>query len=200
LNKILLHYFIFNFFFNKAFVHLNENKIQVKANNLVPLSVVLDKVKDPGNMGTIIRTAVAVGFRNVFITKESAHVWSPKVLRSAMGAHFHIKIVNEIDNSSNNKLEEYFKSKQVVMCYADSKQKPESMCYTKLGKNIQLSKVNHVCLVIGNETKGVSEWVFKFGQEFEQKFVVKVPSAVESLNCSIAFAVIAYELRRLFKV
>ena len=57
-----------------------------------PVTVILDQVSDPGNMGTIIRTAAAAGCRNVITTKGSVDPWDPKVLRSAMGGHFHIPI------------------------------------------------------------------------------------------------------------
>jgi TrmH family RNA methyltransferase len=55
-------------------------------------SVALDGVQDPGNVGSILRSAAAAGFSQVLLSSDCAHAWSPKVLRSAMGAHFLIDI------------------------------------------------------------------------------------------------------------
>ena len=54
--------------------------------------LIIDQIRDPGNLGTLIRTASAAGVDAVFITHGSAEPFSPKVVRSAMGAHFHIPI------------------------------------------------------------------------------------------------------------
>ena len=55
-------------------------------------SVYLDRLQDPGNVGTILRTCAATGVRRVFTAPGTAWCWSPKVLRAAMGAHFHVHL------------------------------------------------------------------------------------------------------------
>lgn len=161
--------------------------------NRINLSVLLDKVKDPGNMGTIIRTAAAIGCDRIFVTSESANPWSPKVLRSAMGAHFHVKI---LDRLKRDELSGLLTSKRLV--FADSKPEIKSIPFTSLHKKIASS--DDVCLVVGNETKGISEQLYELNKT-SSPIIARIPleKSIESLNCSIAFAVIAFELQRILK-
>ncbi|XP_077579124.1 rRNA methyltransferase 3A, mitochondrial [Stigmatopora nigra] len=62
----------------------------------VPLSLICDNVRDPGNMGTILRCAAAAGCHQVLLTKGCVDLWEPKVLRAAMGAHFHLPIYSNL--------------------------------------------------------------------------------------------------------
>ena len=63
-------------------------------------AVFLDGVQDPGNVGTILRTAAAFGIRRVLTSPQTADVWSPKVIRAAMGAHFVLTIDRDVDSQS----------------------------------------------------------------------------------------------------
>jgi len=67
-------------------------------------SVVLDRVQDAGNVGSILRSAAAFGFRQVLALKGSAALWSPKVLRAGMGAHFGLELIEGVDPSQVFKL------------------------------------------------------------------------------------------------
>lgn len=171
---------------------MSYKKTQAHITNRLRLSVVLDKVKDPGNMGTIIRTAAAIGCQSVLITNESASPWSTKVLRSAMGAHFHVKIHDRV---TRDELKEFVKSKRLI--YADSKTDRESISYTSLAKLIKQS--DDVCLFVGNETKGIGQEMYELDSMSRKSLVAKIPleRSIESLNCSVAFAVIAYEIKRI---
>ena len=62
----------------------------------LPITVICDNVRDPGNMGTIIRTSAAVGCDRLIALKGCVDIWDPKVIRSGMGAHFRLPIINEI--------------------------------------------------------------------------------------------------------
>ncbi|XP_046549317.1 rRNA methyltransferase 3, mitochondrial-like [Haliotis rubra] len=62
----------------------------------LPLTLICDNIRDPGNMGTLIRTASAVGCRRILTTKGCVDVWEPKVLRAGMGSHFHIPILASV--------------------------------------------------------------------------------------------------------
>lgn len=66
----------------------DQNKIRVGED-----AVYLDGVQDPGNVGTIVRTAVAAGVKTFITSPDSAWIWSPKVLRAGMGAHFSVRVV-----------------------------------------------------------------------------------------------------------
>lgn len=63
-------------------------------------AVYLDRLQDPGNVGTILRTCAAVGVRRVFTAPQTVWCWSPKVLRAGMGAHFHVRIHESVDWSA----------------------------------------------------------------------------------------------------
>lgn len=60
-------------------------------------SVLLDRVQDPGNVGSILRSAAAAGIGDVYLSPECASAWSPKVLRAGMGAHFHLRLFEDSD-------------------------------------------------------------------------------------------------------
>ncbi|XP_023242449.1 rRNA methyltransferase 3, mitochondrial-like [Centruroides sculpturatus] len=72
----------------KNIVYLNKKKI--------PLTVICDNVRDPGNLGTILRSGAAIGCQNIILMKGCVDVWDPKVLRSGCGAHFRVPIVNNV--------------------------------------------------------------------------------------------------------
>src|SRR5690606_26047913 len=59
--------------------------------------VLLDRVQDPGNVGSVLRSCAAAGIQRVFLSDETAFAWSPKVLRSAQGAHFSLAIHERVD-------------------------------------------------------------------------------------------------------
>uniref|UniRef100_A0A8C2XIM4 Mitochondrial rRNA methyltransferase 3a n=1 Tax=Cyclopterus lumpus TaxID=8103 RepID=A0A8C2XIM4_CYCLU len=65
--------------------------------NWVPLSLICDNIRDPGNLGTMLRCAAAAGCHNVLLTKGCVDAWEPKVLRAAMGAHFRLPIYSSLD-------------------------------------------------------------------------------------------------------
>lgn len=60
-------------------------------------SVLLDRIQDPGNLGSILRSAAAAGIADVYLSRGCAGGWSPKVLRAGMGAHFHLRIFEDCD-------------------------------------------------------------------------------------------------------
>ena len=60
-------------------------------------AVVLDRIQDPGNVGSILRSAAVAGIPDVFLSRDCAGAWSPKVLRAGMGAHFHLSIFEDMD-------------------------------------------------------------------------------------------------------
>ncbi|KAM3616752.1 uncharacterized protein V6R79_022646 [Siganus canaliculatus] len=65
-------------------------------NHSVPLSLICDNIRDPGNLGTMLRCAAAAGCHNVLLTKGCVDAWEPKVLRAAMGAHFRLPIYSSL--------------------------------------------------------------------------------------------------------
>ena len=137
----------------------------------------LDKVQDPGNVGTIIRTADAFGFDGIILAKECADPYSPKVVRSTMGSIFHLPIVRDISVEELKKL--------------DMKIYSSSLEASKKIKDIKLEE--NAVLVIGNEGNGISEETKRITDEFIK---IEMPGNAESLNASIAAGILMYEFTK----
>lgn len=138
-------------------------------------SVLLDDVQDPGNVGTIMRTAVAAGVSNICLSHGCADVWSPKVLRAAMGAHFQVNVNSDVDLLQ---VLESHSGKVVVTDLAAS----QSLY------NLDLR--GPVCMIFGNEGAGVSERLRAVAGD---KVLIPMPGKIESLNVAAAAAICLFE-------
>ena len=139
--------------------------------------LILDKLQDPGNMGTILRTAEAMGFNNIFLTKDCTDVYSPKGTRSTMGSVFRLNIFENIETKD-------------LLCL---KNMGYSLTATALSNNsISLKdaeRKNKTAIIIGNEANGVSSDIMEISD-----FIIKIPmkGKVESLNAAVAAALLMY--------
>jgi TrmH family RNA methyltransferase len=143
--------------------------------------IVLDAIQDPGNLGTIIRTADAVGATAVVMSKGCVDVYNPKVLRSTMGSLFHVPICYGEDVSDIlNKM----KSRGIRLCAADLE---------GTENYFNLKYKDNIAIIIGNEANGISETVRDAADT-----LVKIPMAgkAESLNASVAAGLLMYEVMR----
>ena len=143
------------------------------------LSILLDKINDPGNLGTIIRIADWFGIDHIFCTRDSVDLYNPKVVQSTMGAIFRVK-VHYID--FKDLLEEDF---NVYGTYLE-------------GNNIYHEKLSHNGFIImGSESHGIStEWKPYINKKL---FIPNFPlgqKTSESLNISVATAITCSEFRR----
>jgi TrmH family RNA methyltransferase len=144
--------------------------------------LILDSIKDPGNMGTILRTACAAGVNAVFLSPNCVDIYSPKVLRSAMGAHFKLPMI-EI-NWSLMKTEISSRSIEPEIYLADVRQgKPLWKCDLTLP----------IALIISSEATGASPEAIEIASH---KIHIPMPGGFESLNASIAAAVLLFEVVR----
>lgn len=147
------------------------------------LWVILDRIQDPGNMGTIIRTIDAAGGDGVVLLKGCVDAYNPKTIRSTMGSIFRVPII-EVEDSQDFFLRLKEKKVSVLASAMD-------------GENIfdwQGQKASGIkALVIGNESKGISDQVRKMGTS-----VVSIPivGGAESLNASVAAGIMIYEILR----
>lgn len=134
----------------------------------------LDGVSDPGNLGTILRTAVSFGFNDIILSKGSCSPYNEKVLSSSQGAIFNLQI-QEGEASILNTLKH--KGYQILATYLHG------------GKPIEQVRLNKkVVLVIGNESHGVSEDSLSLSDE-----KVFIPMKVmESLNVGVATGILCY--------
>lgn len=141
----------------------------------------LENINDPGNLGTIIRTADAVGASGIFISDCSVDVYNPKTLRASAGSVFHLPIVTEISFDEARA----FLLKNGVNIYA------AHLKGEKTHFNIDL--VNPFCLVIGNEANGITD---KSAAACDELLKIPIIGRAESLNAAIAASVILYEAVR----
>lgn len=144
--------------------------------------VFLENLRDPGNLGTIIRTAEGANVDGIVLSKESVDVFNPKVIRSTMGAIFRMPFVYE-DNFLDACLSKYKKAGiKLYAAYLDN-----SNDYAKV------SYENKTGIIIGNEANGISDELVSLADS-----LIKIPMTgnVESLNAAISAAVIMYEIYR----
>lgn len=137
--------------------------------------VLLDGIQDPGNLGSILRSAAAAGASDVLLSKQCAFVWSPRVLRAGMGAHFRLKLHEHAD------LDDYVGHYQgrVIAACTDARQ---TIFETDLkGK---------LALLIGNEGAGISDSLLQIASE---RVAVPMPGKTESLNAAAAAAICLFE-------
>lgn len=145
------------------------------------LYVVLDGVQDPGNAGTIIRTADAIGADGVILTKGSVDIYSDKVVRASMGSIFHLPILQDLEPAE---LCELVKRKgwQLLATALDDTAQP------LFAADFRRSSA----IVFGNEGNGVSRELLVAAQ----KVYIPMYGRAESLNVGVSAAVVLYEAVR----
>ena len=141
----------------------------------------LEDVQDPGNVGTMIRTADAAGFDGVMLSKASADLYSLKTLRSMQGSHFHIPIW-KLDREEL--LERAAHSHLAVLATTLSE---ASIDYR------QLSQTDQFILVMGNEGNGISQ---EMAAQADQLVHIPMPGRAESLNVAVAAGILMFSLRK----
>lgn len=133
-------------------------------------TVVLDRLQDPGNVGSVLRSAAAFGFQQVIALKQTAALWSPKVLRAGMGAHFGLHMVEGVDASQLNALE-------VPMLATSSHQ----------GEWLHKAELPWPCAwLMGHEGQGVSDALMA---QAGLTLRIAQPGGEESLNVAAAAAI-----------
>ena len=142
--------------------------------------IILDNVNDPGNLGTIIRTSAALGFDAVISSMETVDYYNDKVLRATQGAIFKIPLFKGDLVEIITKL----KCNDIVV-YGTSLKSSVSV------KNVEKSK--KIAIVVGNEAQGVSNEVLDL---CDQNIILPMKNDVESLNVSIAAALLMWELNQ----
>lgn len=146
------------------------------------LAVYLDNVSDPGNVGTIIRTADAAGIDTVIVSPECADVFSSKVIRATMGSCFHINIYKETEYLGY--LKELLKNGFKAIA--------GSLQATDFHYNSDLRSKSVICL--GNEAHGLSDELLSLSGV--QPVKIPIIGKAESLNVAVAGAILMYEAVR----
>ena len=143
--------------------------------------LVLDKINDPGNLGTLLRTALAFGWDSIFITENTVDPYNDKVLRAARGAHFRLSI----EVGSIEKLLGLIEEKKWSCFVADTSGKPVNTISQKRG----------TALILSSESHGPSEEELP---KSHQKITIPMFGEMESLNVAVAGAILMYELKKGF--
>jgi TrmH family RNA methyltransferase len=140
-------------------------------------SVVLDRLQDAGNVGNIMRSAAAFGFSQIIAIKGTAALWSPKVLRAAMGAHFGLHLVEAADEAT-----------------LDALHLPMFGTSSHAERAIHEVHFPWPCAwVLGHEGQGVAKGIM---QRCAQVLRIPQPGGEESLNVAAAAAICLYEAAR----
>lgn len=141
--------------------------------------LISDQIRDPGNLGTLLRTAVATGVQTVLLPPETTDAFSPKAVRSGMGAHFRLPIQpmlwEEIEHTTKSA------NLQVYLADMDGKS-----CW-------ETDLTLPLALIIGSEAEGASEEARKLAT---QKISIPMSGSVESLNAGVAGSVLMFEVIR----
>ena len=161
-----------------AIIEKNSEKNQIDYTQDIIL--VLDDVQDPGNLGTILRTADSIGLNQIVVSKGTADAFNSKVVRSTMGAIFRIKIV-ETEN--------------LIQSIKEMKKHHFKLMVTSLQTENSIYDINFnkKIIVIGNEANGVSKEIQDMADE---KAKIPMLGRTESLNASVAAGIVMYEYVR----
>lgn len=159
---------------NKVLAVVSQNKsTQIPAlDNKITL--LLDGIQDPGNLGTIIRTADWFGVKNIIASADTADIYNPKVVQATMGSVARINIFYTDLNA-------FLSTNTITVCAA-----------VLDGDNISaIDKINECILIIGNESKGVRENIQCY---IQKKISIQKNGKAESLNAAVATGIILFKL------
>jgi TrmH family RNA methyltransferase len=148
-----------------------------------PLVLILDELADPGNLGTILRSALAADVDEVLLTRGCVDPYSPKVVRAASGAHFHLPLLPQQSwEQIGQRLSGAPKTGQVLLAEASAERPYYDVDLTR-----------RTALIIGNEARGPSAQARRLASGS-----VSIPmwNGVESLNAAIAASLILFEAAR----
>ena len=152
-----------------------DNKIDYSSNVLI-----LDGVQDPGNLGAIIRSAVAFNIKNIVLSKDTVDLYNTKVLRSSQGMNFHLNIVRDDITEVINEL----KNNDYVVYGTDVINGIDVKSIKNDGK---------YAIIMGNEGNGISPEVKRL---VDKNIYIKMNKNCESLNVAVSASIILYELEK----
>lgn len=153
---------------------------KINDNNKIEGNIILslDDIQDPGNLGTIIRSAVAFNIKTILLSENTVDLYNPKVLRSTQGLLFYTNVIRcDLEKELKKLKEEQY-----------------SIYVTNVEEGKEINKMNvaeKLVLVMGNEGNGVSSNIKSLKDE---NIYIKTNNLVESLNVGVATSILLYEL------
>ncbi len=159
-----------------AVCHITEHKFNNNDKN--PLYILLENIQDPGNMGTIIRTADAAGADGVFLSKGCVDIYNPKVVRATMGSVFHLPIYTDVD---------------LIKLLSEINVTSVAAHLYGVKTPYDVNMKNGVAIIIGNEGNGISD---KLSEKACNLVKIPMYGKAESMNAGVAAAIMIYEALR----
>ena len=150
-----------------------------KEENMSGNILILDNIQDPGNLGTIIRSAVAFSISTIIVSPDTVSIYNSKVLRSTQGLLFDVNII----------------VRDISSAIDDLKQNGYKIYGTKVdnGKNLKdIDSTNKYAVIMGNEGSGVNKDILDKCDEY---IYIPMNEKCESLNVGVATSIILYEMR-----
>ncbi len=156
--------------------NIEENLIDYNTDFIL----VLDGIQDPGNLGTILRTADSANLNQIIVSKDTADCYNPKVVRSTMGGIFRVNVI---------------KANNLVECLNEIKKHEFEIVVTSLDTDKSVYDINYnkKVVVIGNEANGVSKEIMAMA---DKKVKIPMLGKTESLNAGVAAGIMIYEYVR----
>ena len=165
-----------------AIVKMLDYKMEdLMSKDRMPLIVVLENIQDPGNLGTIVRSAEGAGATGILMSKDTVDIYNPKVIRSTMGSLFRMPfmysddIILDVRKLKNNNIKIFAAHLMGQNFYYD--------------ENMNLP----MAVLIGNEGNGLTE---SLSEESDVRIRIPMEGKLESLNAAVSTAVILYESMR----
>lgn len=158
----------------KIMAIVNKKESTISGNKIL----LLDRLQDPGNLGTIIRSAVAFNFDTIILSNDTVDLYNSKVLRSTQGMLFNINILRQDLTSVINEL----------------KNNNYTIYGTKVDNGNDVKEINNTnkfALIIGNEGTGISDNILK---QCDKYLYIKMNNNCESLNAGVAASILMYEM------
>jgi RNA methyltransferase, TrmH family len=149
------------------------------------LGIALERLQDPGNLGTIIRSAVGTGVDSLWLSSDSVDVYNPKVLRASVGEWFRLPMA-----TNQNLLEVVAQHKQAKIQIVATTSQAEKSYW-----DVDFTRPS--LILLGNEGAGLSEQLIALADKQVQ---IPLTNDVESLNVAVATALILYEAQRQFRL
>ena len=137
--------------------------------------VMLEDIQDPGNLGSILRSAAAANVRHVLLSKGCVFAWSPRVIRAAMGAHF---LVNIYERQNLADAMKNFRGLKLATTLSAKK------------SIYEIDMAGPLALIIGNEGSGLSQETLALANAIA---TIPMPGKIESLNAAAAAAICLFE-------
>ena len=165
----------------QGFIAVFEKKVQEQDLAFSKLSLYCERIQDPGNLGSIIRTALAAGCNNIFC-ESCVDMYNPKLIRASAGTIFHVKIIE----TNLESIQEHSSRNNLKLLASSPKAKNNY-------EQLEIEDSKKYILMLGNEGQGLSQDALNTA---DIKLKIKINPQVESLNVLAASTLLLFELQK----